>query len=135
MQYTSILVIVSAVFLFLYFFLKPDIDITTSIIIFGIWSVSMIYDIHITFVNEHYIAKHERSFILSFIHKRFSHGTTMLLVMAIESVCVILLPTIIVLEFNLGQSLAVAYFFTLLHILALCSNEDFVRKSKISQNG
>ena len=102
-------------------------DAVTLSLIFGIWCVSMMLDLQITFANESHMARYERSIILSFAYGRFSRGFAVFLTILIESSCVVFFPLIIILEMDAGISAAIAYFFTLLHVVASYSNEKFVR--------
>ena len=130
MTHQRVLVVASAGILFLYFFLRPDVDYITSALIFGMWTASMMLDLQITFANESYIPRHERSLVLSFVYGKFSRNNlAMLFVVMIESFCVMLMPAIIVLDIDVGASIAIAYFFALLHIVAINSNETFVRRN------
>ncbi len=129
MTHQRVLVVASAGILFLYFFLRPDVDYITSALIFGMWTASMMLDLQITFANESYIPRYERSLVLSFVYGKFSRNLAMLFVVMIESFCVMLMPAIIVLDIDVGASIAIAYFFALLHIVATNSNETFVRRS------
>ena len=99
----------------------------TSVLIFGIWTASMILDLQVTFANESLIVRHERSLILSFAYGRFSRNFAMFLAVLAESSCVVFFPLMIAFEVDVGISAAIAYFFTLLHIVAVYGNERFAR--------
>ena len=128
MSCQNILVSVSAIFLFLYFFQRPEVDVLVPILIFGIWSAAMMLDLQITFANEFHIARHEQSIILAFAYGKFSRNFAIFLTVLIELSCVVFFPLVIVFEMDAGISAAIAYFFTLLHIIATYGNERFVKK-------
>lgn len=112
--------------LFFYFFLRPTVDLIAFITIIMIWIMSMIWDLRVTFSNESYIPNYEQSFVLVFFYGRFSIIPTILFVMFVETTCVILLPVVFLYETNQGCSMIVAYFFTVLHVMATHQNEKFI---------
>ena len=118
----------SAGILFFSFFLDPKIDPVSVLIILGVWCVSMSWDLKTTFAYKDCIPRHERSIILSHIYKRLPDPAAILLTVAAESACVVFLPYMIFLEINTGASMSVAYFFALLHIVAMQANEEFASR-------
>ena len=118
----------SAGILFFSFFLDSKTDPTSALIILGMWYVSMSWDLKTTFAYKNHISRHERSIILSCVYERLPDPAAILLTVAAESACVIFLPYMIFLEINVGASMSVAYFFALLHIVAMQANEEFVNR-------
>ena len=126
MQYQNILVIASALLLFLYFFTRPEIDTMTFVIVITLWLISMIWDIKITLQHdESFIKKYEQSMVLVFLYSRYSRGMTFILVMLAEASCVVFLPLLIF--FDITHGVIIAYFLSLLHACALYGNEKFTR--------
>lgn len=118
----------STVVLFLYFFLKPEVDVTSTLLILGLWGASMTLDLSITLANKSYIIPHERSVILSYAYARFSRPVAILFVISVEFSCVVFLPGILM-QFQGWEAAicAVGYFFSILHAYASWKNENFVK--------
>ncbi len=85
------------------------------------------WDLEVTFANRSYIPRHEQSILLLFAYKKFSTSRAIAFIVIIETVCVIGLPAMITFDFNTA-SFAVAYLFSLLHVLGANNNEGFIKK-------
>ncbi len=87
----------------------------------------MILDLQVTFARKSYIPKHESSIVLSFAYRKFPPAVAALLTAGIESACVLFLPVVFFFGTDIGGSTIIAYFFALLHAVAVPANEKFVR--------
>ncbi len=125
----QIQVAASAAILFLYFFTKPEVDMPTYLVVFGVWAASMAGDLWLTLANRTYIAKHERSIILAFAYRHLPGRYAAALAMLAESLCVVLFPAMLF-GFDLTYSVPIAYFFSMLHAFAIRGNERFVEKMR-----
>lgn len=128
MRRPDIVLAAMAVLIFFYFFLTPKMDFITCVVIVGIWVSSMVLDLWFTIANGSYIQKYEKSFVLSFAYERYSPKTATVITIIAESSCVVFLPFIVFLGPNYTASVAVAYFFAVLHITASYGNERFIKQ-------
>ena len=114
--------------IFVFFFPRPDASLLSSGIIIGIWRVSMILDLQVTFARRTHIPKHESGIVLFFAYRKLPPAAAALLTAGIVCVCVLFLPVVFFFGTDIGGSTVIAYFFfALLHAVAVPANEKFVR--------
>ena len=125
MRSLEVLPAVPTAVVFFYFFFRPGTDVVACVTLLLLWFFSMMADLRSTLAHGRFIAAHEKSILLRYLHVRFPNWRAAAICGSAESASVMLLPVLALWEFDLGASSAVAFLFACLHAQAVLANDVF----------
>ena len=133
---TVLMISPPTIFLFFYLFFRVDVTLITCVLILGVWGVAATIDLAGTLIHQKYIQTHEKSIMLSCIYDKLQRAPmSMIGVISFtaELAFVLFVPCIIFFEWDVGASIAIAYLFAVLHVIAIHNNEKFLEEKLLEK--